>query len=160
MTIDVNLEVYCISKQCDLFLGQVSFAEEFRQDQLGSAPAKTCNKSWKAAGIRDKFNNTYSLLWCGPNSPMILKTWSNSIFLFPPVMIQLIFIGGHFKKLGDQDAIAFSATENPDLYLQSLSITKNILSTLTWWCAVLFIHWANVKIHRHLFPWSFVLPRK
>lgn len=82
VTIEVNSEVYWTSEQCDLFLGHVSFDREFKQIHFGSAPTNTCNSSWNAAGISDKLSNAYNLLWCGPNSPIIRKTWSNSMLVY------------------------------------------------------------------------------
>lgn len=80
VTIDVNFEVYWSFVQWELFLGQVLFMGESKQTQSGSAPAKTSKSSWKAAGMMDKFRTVYNLRWCGPNSPTMRSTWSNSIF--------------------------------------------------------------------------------
>lgn len=75
-----DFEEYSTSAQADEFRLQVSFGNE--HILIGSAPTKTCRRSWNAAGISDKLRRTYKRRWWGPNSPIILKTWSNSIFAF------------------------------------------------------------------------------
>ena len=172
---EVNLEMYCISRQCDLFFGQVSFAEEFTQDQRGSAPTKTCNRSWNAAGMRDKFNKAYNRLWCGPNSPIILKTWSNSILRLyrnSPNWPLLLFcywsydtidllrsFQGVWRWLFRSERSERADNSAPINTCQFFN-TKYLLPTLTRESSFFLKKQANVKTRHHLLAWSFVLPRK
>lgn len=168
--------MYWISEQCDLFLGHVSFDEEFKQIHFGSAPTYTCNRSWNAAGIRDKFSKAYNLLWCGPNSPIIRKTWSNSMMLLYrslSIPWPLLFSFWSYDTMCFRRA--FHGMRNPlqrlswfsgrlrvapiflPNYRSSLLWTKYNLTILSWEFSFFPEIHVNLKPHYHLVTWSFVL---